>query len=133
MNRAEQAALRDSARARELGGLTLFECPRHEGRLKLTPACCARMYGIRAQVDSEHEAYVRLWACAGCPVGAANEQGRGVEAVRHVVRQKPGTVTDIARRAGVRVRDAGAVLEALLAEGVVRLERRRKLQTWWPA
>ncbi len=47
-----------------------FECQRHVGALRLTPAACAAAW-TRARRNAEPD-QIRLAPCVGCPVGAAN-------------------------------------------------------------
>ncbi|MBC7160615.1 MAG: hypothetical protein H5U26_00705 [Immundisolibacter sp.] len=47
-----------------------FECQRHVGALRLTPAACAAAW-TRARRNAEAD-QIRLEACRGCPVGAGH-------------------------------------------------------------
>ncbi len=49
-----------------------FTCPRHQGSLRITPRTCADMFLRRRRAGKHDEARVRLWACAGCEIGARN-------------------------------------------------------------
>lgn len=64
--------------------LDLFECPRHPGGLRLTPAACATMWrrGKRCADMSDP-----LWPCSGCPIGAQHAgeaPDRGIGAIDSV-------------------------------------------------
>jgi hypothetical protein len=47
-----------------------FVCPRHTGGLRIAPRTCAEMFLRRRRASKHDDAWVRLWPCAGCEIGA---------------------------------------------------------------
>ena len=155
MTPAERSALVKSARARELGGMALFTCPRWPGELRLRPQTCGESYQRRMAATKESPDYLRLRLCAGCPVGESNAgKKRKVMPVKvgsfgqvqrvpspalialteKVLRANPGMDAQIAADAmQVSRATAHTRLCRLEAEGRARREAiHREAARWWP-
>lgn len=93
MTPAERSALVRSARAREMGGMALFTCPRFPGGLRIRPQACGQSYARRRAAARLSDDWIRLEPCRGCPVGASNVDRK----VRVVAKDRVGSFAQVRR------------------------------------